>query len=306
MTSKHTEPVKTLEKYKKQINLDEKYVPETNPISSENERVEIVDSLLHTLTDKEKLFDKNQIPVDYHGKRQLLRALLNMRPPSPLGSTFIKDMDRLLQDELRQKELLDYKDINSIAETFSATGFKNNKTLCLWKGDIACLKTNAIVNAANDQMLGCFQPLHNCIDNVIHSAAGPLLREDCKIIMDIQGTREKTGDAKITRAYNLPSKYVLHTVGPIITGKEVSEFQQQQLASCYRSCLSLAAQVEEIKSIAFPCISTGVYNFPRELAAETAIKAVDEWLENNSHHFTHVIFNVFLKEEFLIYARIFR
>jgi O-acetyl-ADP-ribose deacetylase (regulator of RNase III) len=124
--------------------------------------------------------------------------------------------------------------------------------------------------------------------------------------MDIQGTREKTGDAKITRAYNLPSRYVLHTVGPIITGKEVSGIQQQQLASCYKSCLSLAAQIKEIKSIAFPCISTGVFNFPQGPAAEIAVRTVDEWLTNNSHHFSHIVFNVFLEEDFSCYARVFR
>jgi O-acetyl-ADP-ribose deacetylase (regulator of RNase III) len=154
-------------------------------------------------------------------------------------------------------------------------------------------------------MLGCFEPLHNCIDNVIHSAAGPLLREDCKTIMDIQGTRENTGDAKITRAYNLPSSYVLHTVGPIITGTDVSELHKEQLASCYKSCLSLAAQIKEIKSIAFPCISTGVFNFPQSLAAKIAVRTVNEWLENHSHSFTHVVFNVFLKEDYSCYARIF-
>jgi O-acetyl-ADP-ribose deacetylase (regulator of RNase III) len=124
--------------------------------------------------------------------------------------------------------------------------------------------------------------------------------------MDIQGRREKTGDAKITRGYNLPSKYVIHTVGPIITGNEVTRLQDEQLASCYVSSLSLAAQITEIKTIAFPCISTGVFNFPRKPAAKTAVQAVDQWLDNNEHNFTGIIFNVFLEEDLNIYERIFR
>jgi len=148
--------------------------------------------------------------------------------------------------------------------------------------------------------------MHNCIDNVIHSAAGPLLREDCKIIMDMQGRREDTGDAKITRGYNLPARFVIHTVGPIIRGDEVAQYQKEELASCYISSLTLAAQIRDIKSIAFPCISTGVFNFPQGLAAETAVKTADEWLYNNPNTFTQIIFNVFLEEDFNLYERIFR
>ncbi|MBN2419973.1 MAG: protein-ADP-ribose hydrolase [Deltaproteobacteria bacterium] len=268
--------------------------------------VKIVDSLLYSLINEENLYDSHQIPGDYDGKRNLLRALLNIRPPSHMEKSFLKNIDRLLQNELRDRKIVAPDELYSISNQFSNKDIKNINTLFLWKGDITCLMADAIVNAANDRMLGCFQPLHNCIDNVIHSAAGPLLREDCKIIMDIQGTRELTGDAKITRAYNLPSRYVIHTVGPIITEREVRDFQKNQLASCYTSCLSLAAQIKEIKSIAFPCISTGVYNFPQGLAAEIAVKTVDEWLETHKHGFTHIIFDVFLEEDLSCYARIFR
>jgi O-acetyl-ADP-ribose deacetylase (regulator of RNase III) len=162
------------------------------------------------------------------------------------------------------------------------------------------------VNAANDQLLGCFQPLHNCIDNVIHTAAGPMLRQDCRAIMDIQGHREQTGDAKITRAYNLPSRFVLHTVGPIIGNAGVSDLQRRQLALCYRSCLALADQLPEIKSMAFPCISTGVFNFPREMATEIAILTVTEWLSENRHHFERVIFIVYLQEDLDGYLQAFQ
>ena len=291
--------------YCEQIKLYQKDVPKSGAIFSEDEKVRIVDSLLFTLTREEGLYDRDQMPDDYMDKRNLLRALLNIRPPSPVETTFLEKLDRLLQQELGEKKITSLDVIPPISKEYNRINLKHGNTIFLWKGDITCLKADAIVNAANDRMLGCFQPLHNCIDNVIHSAAGPLLREDCKIIMDIQGSREPTGDAKITRAYNLPSKYVLHTVGPIIKGTAVSEEQKEQLASCYKSCLSLAAEIREIKSIAFPCISTGVFNFPQVLAAEIAVKTVDEWLESHSHDFTQIIFNVFLEEDFSCYAGIF-
>jgi O-acetyl-ADP-ribose deacetylase (regulator of RNase III) len=305
MSIELTIPGLFLSDYSDRIKINEKYNTETGVILSEYGKNRIVDSLLHTLSIEEGLYDRNQIPDDNKGKRNLLRALLNIRPPSQIKNSFLTKIDQLLQYELRHKIIVTCNNICSASVKFSPADIKNGNILFLWKGDITCLKVDAIVNAANDKMLGCFQPLHNCIDNVIHSAAGPLLREDCKIIMDIQNSREQTGDAKITRAYNLPSRYVLHTVGPIIMGKEVSEFQQKQLASCYKSCLSLAAQIEEIKSIAFPCISTGVFNFPHGLAAEIAVHTVDEWLEKNSHQFSHIIFNVFIDEDFSCYARTF-
>jgi O-acetyl-ADP-ribose deacetylase (regulator of RNase III) len=306
MFSDSSFPGLSLDQYRDQIKLDKGYKPEAENISSEKTCHEILDSLLHTLIFNETFSDIEVIPQDLQHKRQLLRALLNIRPPGKLSETFLKNINRLLQYELRKKVIRDCKDLSPVSDTFPDNIFKHSKNLFLWKGDITCLKADAIVNAANDRMLGCFQPLHNCIDNVIHSAAGPLLREDCNTIMDIQGSREQTGDAKITRAYNLPSGYVLHTVGPIITEKKVSEFQQKQLASCYKSCLSLASQIKEINTIAFPCISTGVFNFPQGLAAEIAVRTVDEWLENNSHQFTGIIFNVFLEEDFSCYARVFR
>lgn len=306
MSNEFLPPSLPLSSYSDQIKLTEKYIPNTDQISSKKERDELVDSLLDILSTEENLYDHNQIPDDYHGKRTLLRALLNIRPPSRLNKIFTDKIDRLLQDELGKKVIQKDSNLSSVAEMYPDSRLKHSKNLFLWKGDISRLDADAIVNAANDGMLGCFHPLHNCIDNVIHSAAGPLLREDCKTIMDIQGAREGTGDAKITRAYNLPSRYVLHTVGPIITEKKISEFQKEQLSSCYKSCLSLAARLKDIKSIAFPCISTGVFNFPQEPAAEIAVRTVDEWLESNSHCFTHIIFNVFLEEDLSCYARVFR
>ncbi|MBN1906843.1 MAG: protein-ADP-ribose hydrolase [Deltaproteobacteria bacterium] len=267
---------------------------------------DIIDFLLNQLTPKEELYHQNQIPVDYDGKRKLLRALLNIRPPGKMKEEFIKNMDSLLQHELTKKILFNCHDLLPVSKKFPDNRLKRPDLIFLWKGDITSLRVDAIVNAANDRMLGCFQPLHNCIDNVIHSAAGPLLREDCKTFMDIQGKREDTGDAKITRAYNLPSRYVIHTVGPIIMGDRVSDRQKEELASCYKSSLILASAIKDIKSIAFPCISTGVFNFPGALAAEIAIETADNWLDTNPHHLTHVIFNVFLEEDLHLYERIFR
>ncbi len=306
MTDELPDPLLSLSGYSEIINLYERYTPESVMISSEKELNNIIDYLLNQLALKEELYLQNQIPVDYDGKRKLLRALLNIRPPGAMEQSFIDKLDMLLQHELKERSLADPSALLPVSKIFPCSRLKNPGLIFLWRGDITSLKADAIVNAANDQMLGCFQPLHNCIDNVIHSAAGPLLREDCKTIMDMQGRRVKRGDAKITRGYNLPSRYVIHTVGPIIMGDHVSERQKEELASCYKSSLILVSNIKDIKSVAFPCISTGVFNFPGGLAAETAIKTVDNWLDTNPHHLTHVIFNVFLEEDFHLYERIFR
>jgi O-acetyl-ADP-ribose deacetylase (regulator of RNase III) len=298
-------PGLTLDQYRQQIKLDEPYQNEGGSLLSPAERSTIIVRLLEQLVRRERLVDIKELPAAYESRRRLLQGLLNIRPPQPLDSAFLNDMDRLLQDETSRKEIVDGGSLPVVSDTRPARILKNADKLVLWKGDIARLRVGAIVNAANDQMLGCFQPLHNCIDNVIHTAAGPLLRQDCQSIMDIQQHREQTGDAKITRAYNLPSKFVLHTVGPIIGKEGVRDIQQRQLASCYRGCLALAGQLPTIRTVAFPCISTGVFNFPRKLAAEIAIQTVAEWLSSNTHHFERVIFNVFLQEDFDVYIQAF-
>ena len=295
-----------LDQYRRQIQLDEPYPNEQGILLSAGEKAAIVDRLLDWLLRRERLTDIGKLPAAYEGRRRLLHGLLNVRPPRPLDSTFLDDIDRLLQDEASRSEIVDGCDLPVVADTMPPGSLKNLDRIALWKGDIARLRVDAIVNAANDQLLGCFQPLHKCIDNVIHTAAGPLLRQDCRLIMDIQRHREQTGDAKITRAYNLPSGFVLHTVGPIIGSEGVSDLQRQQLASCYRSCLALADRLPNIKTVAFPCISTGVFNFPREMAMEIAILTVTEWLGNNSHHFERVIFNVYLQEDLDGYLQAFQ
>ena len=171
----------------------------------------------------------------------------------------------------------------------------------LWQGDITTLKVDAIVNAANSKLLGCFVPLHNCIDNVIHSSAGLQLREECNKIMEMQDRDEEVGKAKITSAYNLPSKYVIHTVGPAIPqGLKPSGKDCEALANCYKSCLEIATSYK-LESLAFCCISTGVFNFPQKLAAEIAVKTVEDYLDLNETTLENVIFDVFSDDDYSIY-----
>jgi O-acetyl-ADP-ribose deacetylase (regulator of RNase III) len=299
-------PGLALDQYRQQIKLDEPCQNEDGSPLSAEEKATIVTCLLDRLIRCERLADIGRLPETYESRRRLLHGLLNIRPPQPLDGPFLNAINRLLQDETSRSGIVDGRDLPVVSNPMPPGSLKNLDRLVLWKGDISRLRVDAIVNAANDQLLGCFQPLHNCIDNVIHTAAGPLLRQDCRSIMDIQQHREQTGDAKITRAYNLPSKFVLHTVGPIIGNEGVCDFQRSQLASCYRSCLALANGLPNIKTLAFPCISTGVFNFPREMAMEIAILTVTEWLSNNRHHLERVIFNVFLQEDLDGYLHAFQ
>ncbi len=202
----------------------------------------------------------------------LLRYLMNVRPPMKLSPDFLKVQDEYLSHERELRGIIDGEALPG--------------KISLWQGDITRLKVDAIVNAANSKLLGCFVPGHNCIDNAIHSAAGLQLRDECNIIMTAQGHDEPTGCAKITRGYNLPAKYVIHTVGPIVDG-ELTPRHCEELARCYRSCLELA-ESRGLKSIAFCCISTGVFGFPNDEAAHIAVNTVREF----SPHMK-VVFNVF-------------
>lgn len=224
-------------------------------------------------------------------ERRLLRSLMNVRPPLPVSEEFF-----ILQDELlsKEREARGVVDVDMLPTT-------NNSRVALWQGDITRLKVDAIVNAANSAMLGCFAPCHHCIDNAIHSAAGVQLREECYRLMKEQGHEEPTGCAKITAGYNLPAKYVLHTVGPIINGN-LTEQNCDELASCYKSCLRLAVE-NNLASIAFCCISTGEYLFPRQKAAEIAVQTVNEFLCTDSK-IQKVVFNVFTQEDRGIYKNL--
>lgn len=238
-------------------------------------------------------------------ERDALRALLTVRPPRPfLSSELHALLDRLLAFERRQRPTVEALDLPGVLPLGSvAPGFPAPEALALWQGDITTLRVDAIVNAANDALLGCFQPFHRCIDNAIHAAAGPRLREDCARIMELQGESEPTGGAKVTRAYHLPASYVLHTVGPIYRGGESSPGPEDRraLADSYRACLELAAELPQIRSLAFPCISTGVFGFPAPAAAQVAVETVAAWLDAHPGRFDCVVFNVFLDADLALY-----
>ena len=260
-----------------------------------------IDFLINELISTNERIDNNmEIPDNYDEKRKLLRALMNTQTPVQLSDEFYEIQDRILSDETNNKDLVSWEDI----ETISQNPNEIDSKIALRQGDITYLKADAIVNAANSQMLGCFIPLHNCIDNQIHSAAGFQLRMDCYKIMQNQGHEEANGNAKITSAYNLPSKYVIHTVGPAIPyGREPDENEIRELESCYQSCLELADE-HELKSIAFCSISTGVFNFPKDQASKLAIETVRNYLKNNPNtNIEKIIFNTFSDEATEIYRK---
>ena len=216
------------------------------------------------------------------------RALVNVRPPAPLSEEYIALEGQYLGGKLAERGVVN-------AEKLHYSG-----NIALWRGDITRLKADAIVNAANSAMLGCFYPCHGCIDNAIHTFAGARLRQECARIMQEQGHEEPVGSAKITPAYNLPSKYVVHTVGPIVCGA-LTQTHRSQLESCYSSCLNLALK-SGVKSLAFCCISTGEFHFPNEEAARIAVDTVDKFLRENDG--MKVIFNVFKEVDYEIYKRL--
>lgn len=237
-------------------------------------------------------FRNYEISTNYENNQILLRSLMNIRDVYEASEDFLKIQDEYLQIELNKKGIVDINDLKPIQDN-----------LYLWQGDITTLKCDAIVNAANNKLLGCFIPNHKCIDNCIHTYAGIQLRNECYKIITLQGHDEITGQAKITKAYNLPSKYILHTVGPIINHK-VSKEDEELLSSCYRSCLKLAIE-NNINSIAFCCISTGEFHFPNELAANIAIKTVKEFVKIYNTNIK-AIFNVFKKEDYDIYYKLLK
>ena len=234
----------------------------------------------------------NKFSQNYDDQRRLLRSLMNVRPPMALDNTFLKVQDEFLTEEVKAKGIVSISGLKPI---------KENKQIYLWRGDITTLEVDAIVNAANSALLGCFIPCHACIDNAIHSVAGLQLRCDCDGIMKKQAHKEKTGVAKITKGYNLPSKYVIHTVGPIVAGK-LSKNDCELLASCYRNCLNLAI-FQNLKSIAFCCISTGEFHFPNDKASEIAVNTVKAVLKETQSEI-EVIFNVFTETDYTLYREL--
>ena len=256
-------------------------------MTHEEQRVYLIQELL-----AEERYKNISIPVDEKEQKDLLRSLMNVRMPKPLSQDFFKIQDKYLQTE---------RDMRGIIESEELPSIPGDPRMVLWQGDITTLKVDAIVNAANSSLLGCFRPLHTCIDNIVHSRSGIQLRLFCYDIMSKQGHEEPTGQAKITPAFNLPSKYILHTVGPIISGT-VRKQDCEALASCYRSCLELAVK-NNCQSIAFCCISTGEFHFPNEKAAEIAVQTVTSFL-NTQEQNIRVIFNVFKDADRCIYQKL--
>lgn len=263
--------------------------------------------LIARLKAENPAYSKVPIPQDEQKQKDFLRILMNVRMPHPISAEFREIQDAYLKKENFMKGIVDVRMLEPCT---------SDDRLYIWQGDITRLAADAITNAANSAMTGCYQPLHNCIDNCIHSAAGIELRNECARIMNLQGHEEPTGQAKITPGYCLPAKFVLHTVGPIVLG-ELTDEHRDLLRSSYRSCLELAEQ-NRLKSVAFCCISTGVFMFPGEEAARIAVDTVKSFLDEQAQHYSEissyigenyrgiekVIFNVFSDRDRMIYERL--
>lgn len=248
--------------------------------------------LINYLLNEDDRLKSMDIPEDDAERKRLLRSLMNIRPPRPIGTEFLKVQDEYLNEEVKKKGITD-------SDTLPVSPINNR--LVLWRGDITTLKADAIVNAANSALRGCFVPCHACVDNIIHSVSGIQLRLACDELMNEQGYDEPTGKAKITPAFNLPCSYVLHTVGPIVSGI-LTKKHCEQLADCYKSCLELASD-KGLKSVAFCCISTGEFHFPRRKAADIAVQTVTDFLQTDKR-IERVIFNVFKQEDYDIYKKL--
>ena len=246
--------------------------------------------LIHYLLQERQEHTGVSLPTGEEKQRRLLRGLMNLRPPAPVSGELLQVQDDYLRERLKERGVTQLVDLRPV-----------QPGLYLWQGDITTLEVDAIVNAANSGMTGCYVPCHGCIDNAIHTYAGMQLRLECAEIMRKQGHEEETGHAKITGGYNLPCRYVLHTVGPIVSGTLTKE-HEQQLASCYRSCLDLAAE-NNCESLAFCCISTGEFHFPNEKAAEIAVETVKQWQARHPQQL-EVIFNVFKNSDREIYEQL--
>lgn len=286
-----------LDQYRSLVALDEPFALSPAPVATRSELVRgLTEHLIadgtaaHLALEARRVIDAG----DPEEQRRHLRRLLTIRGPEPLPDEWHRAMDALLQQEQRERSVVDVRSIP-----------RAGRSIAVWPGDITTLAADAIVNAANAELLGCFRPFHGCIDNAIHAAAGPRLREDCGRIRAAQGHPESTGSAKVTRGYNLPARYVLHTVGPVVEGALRPE-HEVALSRSYRACLDLAAAVAGIRSVAFCCISTGVFGFPKRPAARIAVRTVEAWLRDHPGALDGVLFNVFGDEDRQIYTALLR
>ena len=280
-----------LSDYRALVELDRPFVPAAGPARPE---------ALPSLAAEALELLSGEAPRE-DDARARLRALLTVREPAPLPPAIVPVLDALLGGERELRPRVDPRELPSIEEAFPGTRYPAAASTSLWRGDITTLAADAIVNAANSALLGCFLPNHPCIDNAIHAAAGPHLRSDCAAIMRAQGAPEPAGGAKITRAYHLPARYVLHTVGPIVHGEPTTS-DAEALASSYRSCLDLAAAIEGVRTVAFCSISTGVFGYPKPAAARVATTAVAGWLDAHAGRFDKVVFDVFSDDDLAVYA----
>lgn len=248
--------------------------------------------LIQELLKEDIRYQDMELPEAEEEQKRLLRGLMNIRAPKKISREFLQVQDEYLKMENEAKGIMGVEELTPVSEG-----------LYLWQGDITALRCDAIVNAANSGMTGCYVPNHRCIDNCIHSFSGIQLRLACARMMQEQGHEEPTGKAKITKAYNLPCRYILHTVGPIISGP-LTQKDCELLESCYRSCLELAAG-HGLESVAFCCISTGEFHFPNERAAQIAVDTVKKFMQEKTS-VRKVIFNVFKDQDREIYNRLLR
>ena len=238
-----------------------------------------------------------QTPEDNEGKRRILRSLMNIRMPKKLDDSVLAVQDEYLRERIRENGIVTLSEIPVIRNGMS-----------IWQGDITRLAVDAIVNAANSQMLGCFVPMHTCIDNCIHTFAGVQLRAECNRQMNQLRIRygrdyeQPTAVPMLTDGYNLPAKKIVHIVGPIVEG-QLTKALEKDLADCYRNTLDLCAE-NGLRSVAFCCISTGVFSFPNRRAAEIAVETVSEWLDEHKGRIDRVIFNVFKNEDKEYYEKL--
>jgi len=240
-----------------------------------------------------------ETPEDTEGKKRILRSLMNIRMPRHMDAGVIEVQDEYLKERILENGIVTLSDIPTIADKGSTHAFADK--LSVWQGDITRLAVDAIVNAANSQMLGCFVPMHTCIDNCIHTFAGVQLRAECSRQMNQlrikygKDYEQPTAVPMLTDAYNLPARKVVHIVGPIVTGRLTKDLEQD-LANCYKHTLDMCLE-NGLHSVAFCCISTGVFRFPNKRAAEIAVQTVTEWLSEHPDAMERVIFNVFKDED---------
>ena len=248
--------------------------------------MEKLDYLIEELIKENSKLSNLEIPTSLEEKKEFYRALRNIRNPKPIREEYLRVQDEYLKNEINEKGITDEKDIPF-----------NKDIISIWQGDITTLKCDAIVNACNEYLLGCFVPGHKCIDNTIHSFAGMQLREECNDIM--KGKTLPNGKVVLTKGYNLPCKYVIQTVGPQVRGNP-NEQDINDLKNCYYNSLELCKD-KSLKTIAFPCISTGIYGFPKNEASKIAIQTIENYLKENEDVFEHIIFNVFQDDDLEIY-----